>query len=76
MVLIWNDVANHVIKSQIQLASVLNFTINNCSYNFLALCDPVCQNGGTCVKPYFCHCPPGTKGTFCEKCKCHQYFIW
>ncbi|XP_052219502.1 neurogenic locus notch homolog protein 1-like isoform X2 [Dreissena polymorpha] len=32
----------------------------------LALCNPACQNGGTCVSPYRCQCPEGYYGLRCE----------
>ncbi|KAH3800178.1 hypothetical protein DPMN_153807 [Dreissena polymorpha] len=31
-----------------------------------ALCNPACQNGGTCVSPYRCQCPEGYYGLRCE----------
>lgn len=34
-----------------------------------ALCNPVCQNNGTCISPEICACPSGYHGKLCEKGK-------
>ncbi|XP_060055356.1 epidermal growth factor-like protein 7 isoform X3 [Erinaceus europaeus] len=31
-----------------------------------AICQPPCQNGGSCVLPGHCHCPAGWRGTSCQ----------
>ncbi|XP_042819856.1 epidermal growth factor-like protein 7 isoform X2 [Panthera tigris] len=31
-----------------------------------AVCRPPCQNGGSCVRPGHCHCPPGWQGDTCQ----------
>ncbi|XP_047685718.1 epidermal growth factor-like protein 7 isoform X1 [Prionailurus viverrinus] len=31
-----------------------------------AVCQPPCQNGGSCVRPGHCHCPPGWQGDTCQ----------
>ncbi|KTG02535.1 hypothetical protein cypCar_00049490 [Cyprinus carpio] len=31
-----------------------------------ALCDPVCLNGGTCIRPNTCTCQPGFYGARCQ----------
>ncbi|XP_076469486.1 uncharacterized protein LOC143299878 [Babylonia areolata] len=35
-----------------------------------ALCDPVCQNNGTCISPEICACPSGYHGKLCEIAAC------
>uniref|UniRef100_W5KVI9 Wnt inhibitory factor 1 n=1 Tax=Astyanax mexicanus TaxID=7994 RepID=W5KVI9_ASTMX len=35
-----------------------------------ALCSPRCQNGGLCMSPGVCICPPGYFGAGCEKANC------
>ncbi|XP_073411549.1 wnt inhibitory factor 1 isoform X2 [Dendrobates tinctorius] len=35
-----------------------------------ALCMPRCLNGGLCVTPGLCICPPGYYGTNCDKANC------
>nr|XP_033815556.1 wnt inhibitory factor 1 isoform X2 [Geotrypetes seraphini] len=35
-----------------------------------ALCTPQCMNGGLCVTPGLCICPPGFYGTNCNKANC------
>ncbi|XP_025107746.1 wnt inhibitory factor 1-like isoform X2 [Pomacea canaliculata] len=35
-----------------------------------ALCNPVCQNNGTCISPEICACPSGYHGKLCEKAAC------
>ena len=35
-------------------------------YTLLALCDPVCENGGTCTTPDTCTCFDGYSGEQCE----------
>ena len=35
-------------------------------YTLLAICDPVCQNGGTCTAPDTCECLYGYTGGQCE----------
>ena len=35
-------------------------------YVFTAVCDPLCQNGGQCLLPGQCTCPPGWLGNLCE----------
>ena len=39
------------------------------SFVFSAFCHPGCQNGGSCVAPFKCECPPGVTGAFCQECK-------
>uniref|UniRef100_A0A3Q1NKD4 Wnt inhibitory factor 1 n=1 Tax=Bos taurus TaxID=9913 RepID=A0A3Q1NKD4_BOVIN len=34
------------------------------------LCSPRCMNGGLCVTPGFCICPPGFYGVNCDKANC------
>lgn len=37
---------------------------------FLAICDPPCEHGGTCTRPYTCSCPVGRfTGPNCDKRK-------
>ncbi|XP_061290078.1 epidermal growth factor-like protein 7 isoform X1 [Bos javanicus] len=31
-----------------------------------AICQPPCQNGGSCVQPGRCHCPAGWQGNACQ----------
>uniref|UniRef100_A0A8C0MAT9 Epidermal growth factor-like protein 7 n=1 Tax=Canis lupus familiaris TaxID=9615 RepID=A0A8C0MAT9_CANLF len=31
-----------------------------------AICQPPCQNGGSCVQPGRCHCPAGWQGNTCQ----------
>ncbi|KAB0392266.1 hypothetical protein E2I00_006834, partial [Balaenoptera physalus] len=31
-----------------------------------AVCQPPCQNGGSCVQPGRCHCPAGWRGDTCQ----------
>ena len=33
---------------------------------FLAICNEKCANGGRCIAPNTCDCPPGLTGTSCE----------
>ena len=35
-------------------------------YTLLAICDPVCENGGTCTAPDICKCFDGYSGEQCE----------
>lgn len=37
------------------------------------VCDPMCMNGGKCVRPNVCDCPSGWRGKHCNKRK-HLYF--
>ena len=41
--------------------------ITKLSYNFfiLAICNKTCQNGGECVAPDICSCPPNFSGPQC-----------
>nr|XP_030694134.1 epidermal growth factor-like protein 7 isoform X3 [Globicephala melas] len=32
----------------------------------VAICQPPCQNGGSCVQPGRCHCPAGWQGDTCQ----------
>ena len=48
---------------------LLKFTLS-----FLVECKIHCRNGGTCVGPYKCSCPPGYGGTQCEKGE--DTFFW
>ena len=29
-------------------------------------CNPECKNGGICIRPNYCHCPDGWKGSYCQ----------
>ncbi|KAM9206628.1 epidermal growth factor-like protein 7 isoform 4-T9 [Dugong dugon] len=49
-----------------------------------AICQPPCQNGGSCVQPGRCHCPAGWQGHTCQtdvdECRwgrggCHQHCV-
>ena len=33
---------------------------------FLAVCEPVCENGGTCTAPNTCDCTDGYSGDTCQ----------
>ena len=33
----------------------------------LAICDPACENGGTCTAPNTCDCPEGYSGNQCQR---------
>ena len=35
-------------------------------YVLLAICDPVCENGGTCIAPNTCECVDGYSGEQCQ----------
>ena len=41
-------------------------------YSVIAICDPVCENGGTCVYPHNCTCLEGWTGARCEQGKSMQ----
>jgi hypothetical protein len=43
--------------------------LNSSAIVFSAFCHPECQNGGVCVSPFKCQCPPGTSGKHCQKRK-------
>ncbi len=36
-------------------------------YMDLAICDPLCENGGICTQERTCHCVSGYKGPICEE---------
>ncbi len=36
-------------------------------YMDLAICDPLCENGGICTQERTCHCAPGYEGPLCEE---------
>ncbi|KAJ6665410.1 hypothetical protein lerEdw1_003250, partial [Lerista edwardsae] len=36
-----------------------------------AVCNPVCLNGGTCIRPNTCACPPGFFGPHCQSAFCN-----
>ena len=36
-----------------------------------AICDPGCENGGTCSAPDECSCTAGWSGDTCAQGKCH-----
>lgn len=36
---------------------------------FTAMCDPACENNGTCMSPEVCICPDGFSGKRCERGK-------
>ena len=40
-------------------------------YATSAICDPACENGGTCSAPNECSCPAGWSGDTCAQGKCH-----
>ncbi len=39
---------------------------------FAVICDPICENNGTCEYPGICVCDPGWTGGSCDKGEC-QY---
>ncbi|XP_041350202.1 wnt inhibitory factor 1-like isoform X2 [Gigantopelta aegis] len=47
----------------------ISFTLKKQCTAF-AMCNPSCQNNGTCVSPEVCACPPGYLGKHCEKEVC------
>ena len=45
------------------------YSINMSMYTIfylLAICDPACENGGTCIEPNTCECVDGYSGTQCQ----------
>ena len=42
---------------------------------FLAICDPVCGNGGTCTAPNTCDCVDGYSGDRCQT-RMFLYFFY
>lgn len=48
---------------------VCTFYLFICFLFFLAaVCQRVCQNGGTCIAPNTCKCQPGYSGQWCQTC--------
>lgn len=48
---------------------ILKYTSVISKFSFVpsaALCNPVCRNGGTCIKPNICACPSGFYGSQCQ----------
>ena len=37
------------------------------SFQFPAICDPDCMNGGECTSPNVCFCPEGFNGDYCQQ---------
>ncbi|KAK0136096.1 von Willebrand factor D and EGF domain-containing protein [Merluccius polli] len=46
------------------------FLLTSASAELAAACNPVCRNGGTCVKPGVCACPGGFYGSQCQIAVC------
>jgi len=42
----------------------------NLEVNYLAVCTPACQHGGTCSSPGVCSCASGWSGTRCASAIC------
>ena len=40
-----------------------------------AVCLPDCQNGGVCIRPGVCHCPPTWEGARCQRSKGAVFFF-
>ena len=67
LVSVWMD----ILENNVKLVSLTFLeTINMCPYilcyTLLAICDPVCENGGTCTLPNICECLNGYSGERCE----------
>ncbi|XP_070571018.1 epidermal growth factor-like protein 7 isoform X3 [Ptychodera flava] len=45
------------------------YTLNGDGRSCDAVCDPPCQNGGTCVAPNDCNCPAEYEGQICDSDK-------
>ncbi len=44
-------------------------------YMDLAICDPVCENGGVCTQERTCHCISGYEGQRCEEGTLHEFEV-
>ena len=65
------SVCMDILESIVKLVSFKDcFVPSTCPYilhyTLLAICDPVCQNGGTCTAPDTCECLNGYTGEHCE----------
>lgn len=51
---------------------IVFWKLNRCIFCIrlsLAMCDPGCENNGTCMSPEVCICPDGFSGKRCERGK-------
>ena len=62
----YNDVVVTFLTASVHVHVLYSFI---CFLNFLAaVCQRVCQNGGTCIAPNKCQCQPGYSGQWCQTC--------
>ena len=65
----------------LQVLNILKGLITSCMYKpitcfvsfIAAVCQRVCQNGGSCIAPNKCKCQPGYSGQWCQICKFKQW---
>ena len=65
---VWMDILVTDVKQVCFISFLLHEHFDICCIYllFLAICDPVCENGGTCTEPNTCECVDGYSGTQCQ----------
>ena len=62
--------STHIIQYTIvQYNSSNNIVWTYLGFSYTAVCDPECDNGGTCVGPGQCHCTEHYSGPRCQQGK-------
>ena len=64
---VWMDILESNVK-QVGLRSFpRNMSMHHLLSTLLAICDPVCENGGTCTAPDTCECTDEYSGEHCQR---------
>ena len=74
LVSVWMD----ILESNVKHVGLRSFSLGTLTYliTLLAICDPICEYGGTCTAPDTCECTAEYSGEQCQRGMfCMDFFL-